>query len=152
MINILNKKGGVMIFSEITIESLKREYTLSEAVNEINLKLPNILSINNSISWEDIESNLETLKVIDQLFSKKNDHYFISREAESIYYLVELDGNCQQEKLGIKLAYYKDKKKAKEWRDRLASQIYPDRCHHVKATEAMEKINELYDGMKKNAR
>jgi len=141
-----------MNFKEFTIESLKSKYTLDGAVNEINSMLPCVLSIDKSVSWEEIEFNIEILEIISQLSSKKSDRYFISKEAEIIYCLVELGGEYQQEKLGIKPIYYKDKEKAKGWRDKLAALIHPDRCHHVKATEAMGKLNELYDGMKKNAR
>jgi hypothetical protein len=106
-----------------------------------------------------IETLLNNLKITIKDFSIireskdiNNNNYFKSKEDEYIFYLVELDGELQQEKLKISLMHYKDRDKAKEWRDKLITMIHPDKSNHSNATKATEKINEIYKRMIKNAK
>jgi len=78
--------------------------------------------------------------------------YFKSLEDEYIYSLVELDGELRKEKLNIDISLYKNKEKAKEWRNNLMNIIHPDKSNHPNATKASEILNELYTNMIKNAK
>lgn len=50
-------------------------------------------------------------------------------------------------KLNITSKLFKDKKEAKSWRDKISKLIHPDVCPHAKSSEAMMKLNELYQQM-----
>lgn len=78
--------------------------------------------------------------------------YFISQECEFIYYLAVLDGDAQTKALGIAPSFYKDKEKAKSWRDQIVRKIHPDRSKHPYAGKATEALNSLYKRMLKNAK
>jgi hypothetical protein len=106
-----------------------------------------------------IETVLNNLKFIqDFSIIKENkaivhdSNYFKSKEDEYIFYLVELDGELQQEKLKIDLSLYKDKEKAKEWRDSIITVIHPDVSKHSNVNDATAKLNEIYKRMTKNAK
>lgn len=73
--------------------------------------------------------------------------YFTSQAAEYIFYLVELDGEVRVEKLGITSSCFSNKRSAKNWREKISRVIHPDICHHLYASDAMSKLNELYAHM-----
>lgn len=73
--------------------------------------------------------------------------YFSSQAAEYIFYLVELDGEVRMEKLGITSSCFSNKRSAKNWREKISKVIHPDICHHLYASDAMSKLNELYAHM-----
>jgi len=113
-----------------------------------------------STSLNFIETLLNNLKITIKDFSISNEskvilsdsNYFKTKEDEYIFYLVELDGEMQQEKLKISRMHYADKEKAKKWRDEIITMIHPDINSHLNATKATEKINEIYKRMIKNAK
>ncbi|UYM14470.1 hypothetical protein [Endozoicomonas euniceicola] len=74
--------------------------------------------------------------------SKKNNDfkydYFVSKEAEIIFYLSVLTGEAQQEMLNIAPSFYKDKKKAKAWRDKVIKKIHPDKSKHPDAKKQLK--------------
>jgi hypothetical protein len=113
-----------------------------------------------STSLNFIETLLNNLKITIKDFSISNEskvilsdsNYFKTKEDEYIFYLVELDGEMQQEKLKISRMHYADKEKAKKWRDELITMVHPDKSNHSNATKATKKINEIYKRMIKNAK
>ncbi|XVN13447.1 hypothetical protein QZH47_17585 [Pseudomonas corrugata] len=80
----------------------------------------------------------------------KNSNYFSSDAAFYIFVLVHLDGRNRAKLLGITSELYESKKKSKEWRNSIIKAVHPDSCKHPEADEATAKLNELYEGMKKN--
>jgi hypothetical protein len=91
-------------------------------------------------------------------FSKTNEeirydnNYFKSKENEYIFYLLELDGEIQQKKLNIERIFYKDKEKAKKWRNKIMKMINPDISKHPMSTQSTKILNEIYKDMMKNAK
>lgn len=81
-----------------------------------------------------------------------NSLYFKDEVSELIFYLLELDGEARQKKLGITSMYYKDKKQASIWKNELMKKIHPDQSKHIKAEEATKELNELYGSMIKFAK
>jgi len=81
-----------------------------------------------------------------------DSNYFKSKEDEYIFYLIELDGELQQDKLNIDLSLYKDKEKAKAWRNGIITVIHPDTSEHPNINNATAKLNEIYKRMTKNAK
>ena len=98
-----------------------------------------------SIIKENIVSKVDTQE-------QYNSSYFRAKESEYIYYLVELYGEIQREKLGIQRILYKDKEKAKKWRNNIIKIVDPDRSTHPKATESAKKLHEIYKEMIKYAK
>lgn len=90
----------------------------------------------------------------DSLNSPSNyqSDYFKSEESELIYYLAILTGQAQIDALKIAPSFYKDKKKAKTWRDKVINKIHPDKSKHPDAKKATEILNSLYERMLKNAK
>lgn len=78
---------------------------------------------------------------------KKRSAYFKSKEAEYIFYLLELDGKQRADKLKISMRCYSNKNEAKAWRDSIAKVIHPDKCKDERANEAISKLNQLYEDM-----
>ena len=93
-----------------------------------------------------IETVLNNLKFIQDFSIIKeskviahDSNYFKSKEDEYIFYLVELDGELQQEK-------------AKKWRNSIITVIHPDASSHPNVNDATAKLNEIYKRMTKNAK
>ncbi|MCW7556227.1 hypothetical protein NX722_27080 [Endozoicomonas gorgoniicola] len=100
-------------------------------------------------------SGLELIYLNGSDSKKNNDFkydYFVSKEAEMIFYLSVLTGEAQQDMLNIVPSFYKDKKKAKAWRDEIIKKIHPDKSNHPDAKKATEVLNLLYERMLKNAK
>ena len=97
-------------------------------------------------------TNSENTLVKENEKQIETDSYFKSQEDKYIYYLVELDGEIRQEKLNIKPIFYKDKIKAKKWRNNITKIINPDISNHLKAEEASKNLNNIYANMIKNAK
>jgi hypothetical protein len=76
-----------------------------------------------------------------------DNNFFVSEPARLIYALVELDGECRQRALGLTQVHYRDAELAKQWRNRIAMQIYPDVCHHPKAHEAANELATMFKEM-----
>ena len=93
-------------------------------------------------------------KDISKVYKEKtyDNIYFKSKANEYIYYLVELYGEVQKEKLNIKLVHYKSKEKAKKWRDNIIDIIHPNKSTHPDATKAYSVLDEIYREMLKNAK
>jgi hypothetical protein len=114
-------------------------------------------------SWETMNLYLRMLiKIVDvakdntllsEKFIEKNDRdkynnvFFISHEAELIYYLTQLDGKVQMEKLKIEKKHYGDKSYAQKWRNKILQEIHPDKCKHNQASLAVEILNNIYKKM-----
>jgi hypothetical protein len=65
---------------------------------------------------------------------------FVSREAELVFYLTQLDGKKRNELLGITEAHYEDRELAEEWHN----SIY----QHVKDNkEAIDSLAKIYSIM-----
>lgn len=73
--------------------------------------------------------------------------YFKTRADEYIFYLIELDGEQQMNKLEITPAHFSSKRKAKAWRNEISKIIHPDVCQHVYASQAMAQLNDIYEQM-----
>jgi len=105
---------------------------------------------------ETVLSNLKFIQdfsIIKENKSITNDtNYFKSKEDEYIFYLVELDGELQQEKLKIDLSLYKNREKAKKWRNNIISVIHPDTSNHPNVNDATAKLNAIYKRMIQNAK
>lgn len=73
--------------------------------------------------------------------------YFKTEADRIIYALLELKGGQQQDKLHITKFCYNNAQYAKKWRNELAEIIHPHNSNHLKAEEAMQVLQELYEGM-----
>ncbi len=106
-------------------------------------------------SWADLYKNIVSLREIIEKISKDNkphekenkEEYFISKVDEYIFYLLELEGELRMQKLGINKSHFTNKKKAKQWRDKISKEIHPDKSDHEKSEEAMAKLNSIYEAM-----
>ncbi|MPQ45188.1 hypothetical protein [Clostridium tarantellae] len=89
---------------------------------------------------EDLQNNLVNNNIV-------KEGYFNNLACEYIFYILELDGKQRADKLKITMKCYSNKKIAKKWRDSIAKVIHPDKCPNKGATEAIVKLNQLYEEM-----
>lgn len=75
------------------------------------------------------------------------DQYFVSKEAEIIFYLVDLSGEIRLTKLGLTKNHYSNKNKATKWRNTILKIIHPDKCLHLNSSEATKTLNSIYKEM-----
>ncbi len=80
------------------------------------------------------------------------DAFFVSAAAEAIFALLRLHGDPQFELLGITVGHFGNPALAREWRDRVARLVHPDRCEHPEAARAMAEVSEIYEAMREGAR
>lgn len=74
--------------------------------------------------------------------------YFISEAHEYMFYLLELSGKQRMNKLGITPMCYRNKGRAKQWRDEVSKIINSDVAFHPDVLkEAESKLDEIYRNM-----
>lgn len=71
--------------------------------------------------------------------------YFKSKDAEIIFYLVELDGRCRLDKLGVNCLHYQNSEKADRWKN-AKMKVLEKSTHRYKDT-AIEELNNIYEQM-----
>jgi hypothetical protein len=84
---------------------------------------------------------------LNAIVSEKSDDFFLSKEAEYIFYLTQLEGEARRKKLNANRKLYRDKIAAKKWRDQIYKFIHEDRCCHALSKEACQQLDEMYEGM-----
>lgn len=73
-----------------------------------------------------------------------DSHPFVSRKAQAIFYLTQMDGESRAKALKIDYGHYVSERHAKVWYDDLVKILGP---RDEENTEALEKLNELYERM-----
>lgn len=127
--------------------------TLVKFRNEIKISFFNRTNLKVTIkSWKDGFEKAQLLFLLsesnnDSYILNQNSDYFKDKISEYIFYLLELNGEIQMKKLKISKIHYKDKNKAKEWRNNLIKMLHPDISFHAKTKEATEAINLIYKAM-----
>lgn len=144
-----------------SVEDLKRFGSFKNVYQEVKSVVGDLVNVK-ARGWKGLYEKIVMLQQLNQQLNKAcvkeeistkirktkyTEGYFASEEQEYIYYLLELDGGQRVEKLGICPIHFKNKKKAKEWRDSISKKIHPDVSKHVKAAEAMSQLNDLYNEM-----
>lgn len=134
-----------------SIEQLKSLGKFRDLQKEIREDVGKIIKVTGR-SWEELYSNILSFRNVIEKANKTNrqkecKEYFISKMDEYIFYLLELEGELRMQKLGINKSHFTNKKKAKQWRDKISKEIHPDKSDHKKAEEAMAKLNSIYEAM-----
>jgi FtsZ-binding cell division protein ZapB len=89
----------------------------------------------------------QSSKDTTEIESEYQSDYFKSAEAELIYSIVKLDGEDRMRALQITRSHYNNAKTAKDWRNKIANRVHPDKCRHPEAQVAATKIVEMYKSM-----
>ena len=134
-----------------SIEQLKSLGKFRDLQNEIREDVGSRVKVT-ARSWEELYSNILSFREVIEKENKikrksESKEYFISKIDEYIFYLLELEGELRMQKLGINKSHFTNKKKAKQWRDKISKEIHPDKSDHKKAEEAMAKLNSIYEAM-----
>lgn len=127
-----------------SLEELQSLGKFNQIKEIINKDLDPILIIK-ARSWSDLYVKVNQIqKMLEKLQTKST---FTSKSSEYIFYLTELSGEARMNKLQIDKTHFTNKKKSKQWRDKIAKEIHPDKSNHPKSEQAMSKLNELYAQM-----
>lgn len=135
-----------------SVEELKALGRFNTIKKEINEDLLNKVNISGR-GWDELYSNIVQFKFLIENVNKamQNENnfnsYFYSQGHEYIYYLVELSGDLKNVNLGINKNLYTNKKKAKEWKDKITKKIINEATDHPRLNEALEELNIIYQSM-----
>lgn len=133
-----------------SVEELKTLGKFNAVKKEINQDLLDKVNITGK-GWDELYSNIIQFKFliesINKVIERENNTsiYFLSASTEYIYYLMELEGDIKIKNLGITKNHYTNKKKAKEWKDKIYKSIKEEK--HPKLDEALEELNRIYELM-----
>jgi len=167
--NINGKEGNQMDIQKIlaveSLEELKELGKMREIRSTLQEKLGDRLKIR-ARGWEHLFTAIQQLSgfISVELANQLGDvtktslvvheqefdasvPYFKTEADRIIYALLELKGGEQQDKLHITKFCYNNAQHAKKWRNGLAKIIHPDKTDHPKAEEAIQVLQELYEGM-----
>lgn len=75
---------------------------------------------------------------------------FISRQAEFIYYLTELEGKQRNRAIGITDNHYEDKNIAKKWYKEISQLVHPDKGGDATAFNVLRKLYEVMVDVKED--
>lgn len=108
----------------------------------------------NGRGWQSLYDSIlffrESVNKFTQVLKEYNedpDEYFTSKANEYIFYLLELEGELKENKLGITKRHYTNKRVAKQWMVSVLEEINPKVCRNSHATEAVEELNKIYEGL-----
>jgi hypothetical protein len=128
-----------------TVEELKKAGNIQDLVKQIK----------NTISPLTIEAD-----TYDELFGvviclQKNwvsfvKGPFISRQAEFIYYLTELEGKQRNNAIGITDDHYEDTNIAKKWYKDISQLVHPDKGGDATAFNVLRKLYEVMVDVKED--
>jgi hypothetical protein len=124
-----------------TLDELKELGTIEEIKTKVEDTISPI-----KISANSFEELLEVIFVLKEKWIGLVEGPFVSKEAEYIYYLTELDGKNRTKKLGITDKHYVDKDTAKKWYREIAKLVHPDK-NNSNDNKAFEVLTELYKVM-----
>lgn len=135
-----------------SVEELKALGKFNTVKKEIKDDLLDKVDISGR-GWDELYSNVVQFKFIIENANKamqserEINSYFYSEGHEYIYYLVELNGDIKKNNLGINKNLYTNKKKAKEWKDRISKKIINEATDHPNLNRALEELNNIYQEM-----
>lgn len=139
------------LFKVKSVEELKKIGKFKDVVTQFKDGMDNNEKVNTR-SWQslydaisDYQKSLKNKRAKDS--KQETSSYFLSKEAEIIFYLIELDGEERVKKLGLTKTHFNNKKKATKWRNDIEKIINPDKCNHPMAAEAKSKLDSIYKEM-----
>ncbi|MGL4911729.1 MAG: hypothetical protein ACRC3Y_04780 [Romboutsia sp.] len=141
-----------------SVKELKELGRFRDVTREIKEDLGDTFKIKGK-AWNEVYNNIAEFREIIQNINKEinfedgnkeeienyNNPYFSSLANEYIYYLLELDGELRNKNLGIINNHFKNKKKAKEWKDKILKVIHPEVSRHPNSSEAIAELNSIYN-------
>ena len=103
--------------------------------------------------WDDLLIRIITFnKSFSNTPLKTYNQYFKSKAHELAFYLMEIDGEIQMEKLGINQYQFNNIDAAKKWRGHLLNIVHPDHFDDDLSNGATNAVYEIYKRMKKHGR
>lgn len=135
-------------FMVTSLEELKKLGKFREVSKTIKGEVGEIVKIK-SKGWDALYKSVLEFRAITSKYNNdcNNSNYFTSKANEYIYCLLELDGEIRMKKLGITRKHFDNSGIAKEWMRAISKEIHPDICGHPKASDAMAKLNSMYNSM-----
>jgi hypothetical protein len=139
------------LFKVKSLEELKKIGKFRDVVTQFKEGMDNDKKVNTR-SWQslydaicDYQKSLKRKKGKAQ--KQETSSYFLSKEAEIIFYLIELHGEERVKKLGLTKTHFSNKRKASKWRNDIEKIIHPDKCNHPMVAEAISELNSIYKEM-----
>lgn len=118
-----------------SLEELEKIATEQELASMIDDLIPNMILVNQTYGelWK-------TVKFLQNNFHTFRKPPFISEQEKYIYILTRLEGKSRTKELGISDDMYKDKNKAKKWRQNIVKYVHPDKGGNDEAFQELEKL------------
>lgn len=105
-----------------TVEDLERlgsQTDLCKALNEVYRPF--------ELSADTYEKLFAAVEAIRSSLLNLNSYPFVSRQAEAVYSLTELEGKKRNDRLGVTDAMYKDKPLARQWYKSIVQLVHSDK-------------------------
>ena len=97
-------------------------------------------------NWNTLFESIQLLKlIVNEIDDKKCG--FKSKGSEYIFYLTELEGKEQKDKLNVRRRLYSNRKLAKEWKNTIEKEITLEEVDSKIAQKAISNLNKLYKSM-----
>ena len=82
--------------------------------------------------------------------SNLNEGPFVSKQAEFIYYLTQLEGKQRNRAIGITDEHYEDTNIAKKWYEEVSQLVHPDKGGGATAFNVLRKLYEVMVDVKED--
>ncbi|MDN8644350.1 hypothetical protein Q0S19_07740 [Stenotrophomonas indicatrix] len=132
--------SGLMELNKISsIEELRKAGSIPELIRWIKSLISPLM-----VEADNYEDLFDVVVLLQKNWIPLAEGPFISRQAELIYYLKNLEGAQRNDALGITDAHYEDASVARKWYRDMAQLIHPDKGGDATAFRVLRR---LYDVM-----
>lgn len=128
-----------MEFKEInSIQDLESIGSLEQAIQQLNAQISPLF-----VKAESFEELFQILLTLKKNWVPFVEGPFVSKKAEYIYYLTQLDGKARNDALGIEDECYESLDAAKKWKRNIQKYVHPDMGGDEKAFKILTKIYDV---------
>ena len=117
------------------LEQLGSQADLCKALNEVYRPF--------ELSADTYEKLFAAVEAIRSSLLNLKSYPFVSRQAEAVYSLTELDGKKRNERLGVTDVMFKDKSLARQWYRSIAQLVHSDKIGGDRGP--IQSLNKLYE-------
>lgn len=122
----------------LSIEDLQELGTVSEIAEKIQSLVSPLL-----VQADSYDEMLELIRCLQKNWLPIAKGPFISKQAEFVYYLTELEGGQRNKAIGLNDEFYDDIDLAKKWYKSLSQLVHPDKGGDAIAFNVLRNLYEV---------